>query len=114
MPHNLSSCNTLVQQREFLLLRKLLVFIELNRSGLVTQAWPSFCFCDESRVMSLCGGRDAVAPETDAAKLKAVRTEADRMKHLAQFFPPYLSKEKQITHFRKIVPTNGHGKMKDN
>lgn len=46
--------------------------------------------------------------------LLAMRSEADRLKHLAQFFPPYLSKEQQIQHFRKIIPTNGHGKMKDN
>lgn len=44
--------------------------------------------------------------------LLAMRSEAERLKHLAQFFPPYLSKEKQTSHFRKIVPTNGHGKLK--
>ena len=46
--------------------------------------------------------------------LLAMRSEAERMKHLAQFFPPYLSKEKQLAHFRKIVPQNGHGKLNVN
>ena len=54
-------------------------------------------------------------PDLDLRQaLLAMRSEADRLKHLAQYFPSYLSKEKQISHFRKIVPTNGHGKMKDN
>ena len=46
--------------------------------------------------------------------LLAMRSEADRLKHLAQFFPPFLAKEKQISHIRKVVPANGHGKLKDN
>lgn len=43
--------------------------------------------------------------------LLAMRSEADRLKLLAQFFPPFLAKEKQLAHFRKIVPQNGHGKL---
>jgi Lon protease-like protein len=45
--------------------------------------------------------------------LLAMRSEADRLKHLAQFFPNYLAKEKRIEHLRKTIPTNGHGKLKD-
>ena len=46
--------------------------------------------------------------------LLGMRSEADRLKHLANFFPSYVTKETQLSHFRKIVPQNGHGKMKDN
>lgn len=40
-----------------------------------------------------------------------MRSEADRLKFLAQFFPPFLAREKQRAHFRRIVPQNGHGKL---
>ncbi len=45
--------------------------------------------------------------------LLSIRSEAERLKHLAKFFPPYISKQKQQAHFRKIVPQNGHGKLKE-
>ena len=46
--------------------------------------------------------------------LLAMRSEAERMRQLARFFPPYLTKQRQLSHFRKIVPRNGHGKLKGN
>jgi Lon protease-like protein len=52
------------------------------------------------------------APDLELRQsLLTMRSEAERLKHLAQFFPAYLSKEKQLSHFRKIVPSNGHGKL---
>ena len=45
--------------------------------------------------------------------LLAMRSEAERLRQLARFFPSYLSKERELSHFRKIVPQNGHGKLKN-
>ena len=53
-----------------------------------------------------------LAPDLELRQsLLAMRSEAARLKLLAQFFPHLLSKEKQRAHVRKIVPRNGHGKL---
>jgi Lon protease-like protein len=42
--------------------------------------------------------------------LLATRSEADRMRRLAEFFPSYTSRRRQMRHVRAIAPTNGHAK----
>jgi len=42
--------------------------------------------------------------------LLATRSEAGRMKRLAEFFPNYNSRQRQTLHMREIAPRNGHGK----
>jgi Lon protease-like protein len=42
--------------------------------------------------------------------LLATRSEADRMRRLAEFFPNYNSRQRQIQHARAVAPTNGHAK----
>jgi Lon protease-like protein len=42
--------------------------------------------------------------------LLATRSEADRMKRLAEFFPSYASRQRQTLHMRELAPRNGHGK----
>ena len=52
-----------------------------------------------------------VVPDLDFRQvLLATRSEADRMKQLAEFFPTYSSRQKQIQHARAVAPTNGHAK----
>jgi Lon protease-like protein len=40
----------------------------------------------------------------------ATRSEADRMRRLAEFFPAYGSRRRQIQHVRAVAPKNGHAK----
>jgi Lon protease-like protein len=42
--------------------------------------------------------------------LLTTRSEAERMRHLADFFPDYLSKQKRVQHVQNIAPRNGHGR----
>jgi Lon protease-like protein len=42
--------------------------------------------------------------------LLTTRSEAERMRHLAEFFPEYLLRQKRIQHVRAIAPRNGHGR----
>jgi Lon protease-like protein len=42
--------------------------------------------------------------------LLATRSEAERMKRLADFFPPFNSRQRQIAHIKRVAPRNGHGK----
>jgi Lon protease-like protein len=42
--------------------------------------------------------------------LLATRSEADRMKRLADFFPAYNFRQRQRQHARKVAPRNGHAK----
>jgi hypothetical protein len=42
--------------------------------------------------------------------LLATRSEADRMRRLAEFFPSYNSRQRRIQHARAVAPTNGHVK----
>ena len=40
--------------------------------------------------------------------LLAVRSEGERMRQLADFFPNYVTKQKQIRRIKEIAPRNGH------
>jgi Lon protease-like protein len=52
-----------------------------------------------------------VVPDLDFRQiLLATRSEADRMKRLAEFFPGFSSRQRQIQHVRAVAPTNGHAK----
>ena len=52
-----------------------------------------------------------VVPDLDFRQiLLATRSEADRMRRLAEFFPSYNSRQRQIQHARAVAPTNGHAK----
>jgi Lon protease-like protein len=52
-----------------------------------------------------------VVPDLDFRQiLLATRSEADRMRRLAEFFPSYNSRQRQIQHVRAVAPTNGHAK----
>jgi len=52
-----------------------------------------------------------VVPDLDFRQmLLATRSEADRMRRLAEFFPSYSSRQRQIQHARSVAPTNGHAK----
>lgn len=42
--------------------------------------------------------------------LLTTRSEAERMRHLAEFFPDYLLRQKRAQHVRNIAPRNGHGR----
>lgn len=39
------------------------------------------------------------------------RSEAERIRRLAEHFPVTAARERRIEHFRTIVPRNGHGKL---
>lgn len=41
--------------------------------------------------------------------LLATRSETERIRQLAEFFPPYITKQKQIRHVKERAPRNGHG-----
>ena len=52
-----------------------------------------------------------VVPDVDFRQvLLATRSEADRMRRLADFFPNYSARQRQIQHVQRVAPTNGHGK----
>jgi len=52
-----------------------------------------------------------VVPDLDFRQiLLATRSEADRMRRLAEFFPSYHSRRRHVQHVRAIAPTNGHAK----
>src|SRR5450755_2786176 len=52
-----------------------------------------------------------VVPDLDFRQiLLATRSEADRMRRLAEFFPSYMSRRRQVQHVRQVAPTNGHAK----
>ncbi|HTW66784.1 MAG TPA: LON peptidase substrate-binding domain-containing protein [Bryobacteraceae bacterium] len=52
-----------------------------------------------------------VVPDLDFRQmLLATRSEADRMRRLAEFFPSFSSRQRQIQHARAVGPTNGHAK----
>jgi Lon protease-like protein len=36
------------------------------------------------------------------------RSETDRMQQLADFFPPYIIKQRRIAHIKQVAPRNGH------
>lgn len=41
--------------------------------------------------------------------LLAMRSEAERLNHINQFFPQHLANLKRAAHVKKVGPTNGHG-----
>jgi Lon protease-like protein len=45
--------------------------------------------------------------------LLATRSEAERLRHLAEFFPGYLMKQRRIQHVKEVAPRNGHGHIGD-
>lgn len=52
-----------------------------------------------------------LVPDLDFRQvLLATRSEADRMRRLAEFFPAYGSRRRQIQHVRAVAPRNGHAK----
>ena len=75
---------------------------------------------------------EAVLPETESANpqlsfrlaqslpdlalrqlLLSTRSEAERLRHLAGFFPGYLQKQRRIQRVRDLAPRNGHGRSPD-
>ena len=40
----------------------------------------------------------------------ATRSEAERLRQLADYFPSYLVRQKRIQHVRDLAPRNGHGR----
>lgn len=42
--------------------------------------------------------------------LLAMRSEAERIKHLASFLPGYLIRERRVQHLKQVAPRNGHGR----
>jgi len=42
--------------------------------------------------------------------LLATRSEAERLRHLAEFFPDYLLRQRRVQHVKDIAPRNGHGR----
>ena len=52
-----------------------------------------------------------VVPDLDFRQiLLATRSESDRMRRLAEFFPNFNSKQRRIQHARAVAPKNGHVK----
>lgn len=52
-----------------------------------------------------------VIPDTDFRQVMlSTRSEADRMRRLAEFFPAYSSRRRQMQHARAVAPKNGHAK----
>ena len=52
-----------------------------------------------------------VVPDVDFRQvLLSIRSEADRMRRLAEFFPSYSTRQRHIQHVRAVAPTNGHAK----
>ncbi len=52
-----------------------------------------------------------VVPDVDFRQVMlATRSEADRMRRLAEFFPNYTTRRRQIQHARVVAPKNGHSK----
>ncbi len=52
-----------------------------------------------------------LVPDLDFRQtLLSTRSESDRMRRLADFFPAYSSRRRQVRHVRAIAPTNGHAK----
>lgn len=49
-------------------------------------------------------------PELDFRQtLLATRSEAERMRQLAEYLPGYLARQRKIAHVKEIAPRNGHG-----
>jgi Lon protease-like protein len=42
--------------------------------------------------------------------LLATRSEAERLRQIAEFFPAYLVRQRRIQHVKEVAPRNGHGR----
>jgi ATP-dependent Lon protease len=42
--------------------------------------------------------------------LLSTRSEAERLRHLAEFFPTYLMRQRRVQHVKEVAPRNGHGR----
>ncbi len=42
--------------------------------------------------------------------LLAMRSEGERIRHLASFLPGYLIRERRVQHLKQVAPRNGHGR----
>jgi Lon protease-like protein len=42
--------------------------------------------------------------------LLALRSEGDRIRQMAEFFPGYILRQKRIQHAKQVAPGNGHGR----
>ena len=42
--------------------------------------------------------------------LLSLRSEAGRMKELAEFLPSYVTRQREVQHVKSVAPKNGHGK----
>lgn len=52
-----------------------------------------------------------IVPDLDFRQtLLTVRSESGRMKQLAEFFPAFASRARQVQHVKSVAPKNGHGK----
>ncbi|HLH01019.1 MAG TPA: LON peptidase substrate-binding domain-containing protein [Bryobacteraceae bacterium] len=52
-----------------------------------------------------------LVPDLDFRQiLLATRSEAERMRRLAEFFPSYGARRREIQHVREVAPKNGHSK----
>jgi len=52
----------------------------------------------------------AIADLPFRQSLLMMRSERDRLKHLAEFLPEYAVKRANIEHVQRVAPRNGHGK----
>jgi Lon protease-like protein len=43
--------------------------------------------------------------------LLSTRSEAERMRQLAEFFPDYLLRQRRVQHVKNVAPRNGHGRI---
>jgi len=46
--------------------------------------------------------------------LLSTRSEAERIKQLAEFFPPYVIRQRRIQHVKEVAPRNGHARLIEN
>ncbi len=44
--------------------------------------------------------------------LLALRSEQERIRHMADFLPRYIARRRRVVHIRDLAPRNGHGKEK--
>ena len=42
--------------------------------------------------------------------LLALRSEAERLRQIAEFLPGYLSRQRRVQHVKEVAPRNGHGR----
>ena len=96
--------------------------LEIVRREYIERAIRGYYSC-----RALAGGEDLPEPDLNDPKLSfqlaqaiqepefrqimlMLRSEADRLKRLAEFFPVYLHKEKRAEFIRDIAPRNGYAK----